>query len=86
MSKEVKKSAVPTPVTESKAEVEEKKITESVVPDAAKKELPLGDISGKIAKLNESASDQAVSSGVALANRISRNMGISRSTPFPVKK
>jgi hypothetical protein len=86
LSKEVKKSAVPTPVTESKAEVEEKKITESVVPDAAKKELPLGDMSGKIAKLNESASDQAVSSGVALANRISRNMNISRSTPSPVKK
>ena len=86
LSKEVKKSSVPTPVIESKADVDEKKITESVVPDAAKKELPLGDISGKIAKLNESASDQAVSSGVALANRISRNMGISRSTPFPVKK
>lgn len=85
LSKEVKKSSVPTPVTESKAEVKDK-ITESVVPDAAKKELPLGDISGKIAKLNESASDQAVSNGVALANRISRNMGISRSTPFPVKK
>lgn len=85
LSKEVRKSSVPTSVIESKTEVNEK-ITESVVPDAAKKELPLGDISGKIAKLNESASDQAVSSGVALANRISRNMGISRSTPFPVKK
>lgn len=84
LSKEVRKSSVPTSVIESKTGVNEK-ITESAIPDAAKKELPLGDISGKIAKLNESASDQAVSSGVALANRISRNMGISRSTP-PVKK
>lgn len=85
LSKEVRKSSVPTSVIESKTEVN-KKITESAIPDAAKKELPLGDISGKIAKLNESASDQAVSSGVALANRISRNMNISRSTPSPVKK
>lgn len=87
LSKEVRKSEIPTSVNESKTEVNEK-ITESVIPDAAKKELPLKDLSGKIAKLNESASDQAVSSGVALANRISRNMNISRSnsTPSPVKK
>lgn len=82
LSKEVKKSEIPVPVTESKERVKEK-ITEAV-PAAAVKELPLKDLSGKIAKLNESASDQAVSSGVALANRISRNMNISRS--ITVKK
>ena len=76
LSKEPRpKSEVPVPVAESKEEVKKDTLTETVIPDQAKKELPLKDLSGKIANLNES---KTASAGVTLANRLSESLAISR--------
>jgi hypothetical protein len=82
LSKEPRKpSEIPVPVVENK-EVKTQPITETVIPDSAKKELPLNaDLSGKIAQLNESTA--TVDPSIALANRISKSLSTSRS---PIKK
>ena len=75
LSKEPRpKSEVPVPVTEAKEEVKSN-LTESAIPGQAKKELPLKDLSGKIANLNETKTQSA---GVSLANRLSESLSISR--------
>lgn len=76
LSKEPRpKSEVPVPVTEAKEEVKKESLTEAAVPGAAKKELPLTDLSGKIAKLNET---KEVSPSINLATRLSESLAISR--------
>lgn len=76
LSKEPRpKSEVPVPVSESKEQVKKETLTESVTPDQAKKELPLKDLSGKIANLNET---KETSPAVSLANRLSESLAISR--------
>jgi hypothetical protein len=84
LSKEPRpKSEIPVPVIENKEPVKNN-LTEARIPAAAVKELPLKDLSGKIASLNETA--PAKSEGVRLANRLTESLAISRPRPTaPVK-